>query len=213
MASNKKIHKWNKVRAGDIISFKYISKDGRSRLQTILVLNPRLRLGGSDKLIGLKLENNNKIELKLTSSIVEFLQKLGKFKKVDPLDIKSTLYRLDVDQNFLMSDIKGVKQGAYKKIAANSNINTQYRTYNYQQAKGSSVYLNEVKFFTILEDQGDVGSDVDQDAPSLAESMAEMDKKPGEWWIRSNNLFAAKNKDKRIKAFKKKNEALSWSKK
>ena len=46
MAGNqKKPHRWNQVMPGDIISFKYKSKStGKSLVQSILVLNPKIKL-------------------------------------------------------------------------------------------------------------------------------------------------------------------------
>ena len=38
----KQIYNWSKVKAGDIISFRYKGKKPTATLSTILVLNPRL---------------------------------------------------------------------------------------------------------------------------------------------------------------------------
>ena len=59
----KTAYNWNKVEAGDIISFRYKGKKATSALlTTILVLNPRLRNQTSDgktsnHLVGIKLES------------------------------------------------------------------------------------------------------------------------------------------------------------
>ena len=47
---SKQIYSWGKVKAGDIISFRYRGKSG-NRLTTILVLNPKLFSFFSRKLI------------------------------------------------------------------------------------------------------------------------------------------------------------------
>ena len=43
MANRKQPYSWNRVKPGDIISFRYKSKStGKTRVNSILVLNPRL---------------------------------------------------------------------------------------------------------------------------------------------------------------------------
>ena len=42
MADKKKPTNWRSVKPGNIVSFRYKSKSGKVRVQTILVLNPRL---------------------------------------------------------------------------------------------------------------------------------------------------------------------------
>ena len=71
MANKKQPHNWGKVKPGDIISFRYKPKSGNPpKTQTILVLNPRLNVTLKDgkttkQLIGIKLEESNKIKLRL----------------------------------------------------------------------------------------------------------------------------------------------------
>ena len=62
----KQIYTWGKVRAGDIISFRYKGKKETGTLTTLLVLNPRMPYTRKDKtktfhLIGLKLESRGNI--------------------------------------------------------------------------------------------------------------------------------------------------------
>ena len=57
----KQVYTWGKVKAGDIISFRYKGKQLTPTLTTILVLNPRIPYTRKDKtkvyhLVGLKLE-------------------------------------------------------------------------------------------------------------------------------------------------------------
>ena len=71
MANKKQPYNWEKVQAGDIISFRYKSKNAKSPLmQSILVLNPAIIRTGQKKvttqLIGIKLEESNKMVLELT---------------------------------------------------------------------------------------------------------------------------------------------------
>ena len=65
---SKQIYTWGKVRAGDIISFRYKGKKRTGLLTTILVLNPRFPYTRKDKtktfhLIGLKLERSGVIPI------------------------------------------------------------------------------------------------------------------------------------------------------
>ena len=70
MANKKQPHSWNKIRPGDIISFRYKTKStGKVLVHSLLVLNPRLPVVLKDgtktkHLIGIKLEESNKIELR-----------------------------------------------------------------------------------------------------------------------------------------------------
>ena len=68
MADKRTPHNWENVLPGDIISFKYKSKStGKAKVHSILVLNPSLIVKGqkrvSTQLIGIKLEESNKIQL------------------------------------------------------------------------------------------------------------------------------------------------------
>ena len=151
MANKKQPYSWRRVKPGDVISFKYKSKStGKTRVNSILVLNPKLNVtlkdGTSTKhLIGIKLEESNKISLRLNQKQVMLLEKIGDFKKIDD---KNNLYKLEIDRRFVLNDIKGIKQEAYDKISKSLGIQGQYRTYNYLKAKKSSVYLEPIRVFT-----------------------------------------------------------------
>ena len=150
MANRKQPYNWQMVKPGDIISFRYKSKStGKNRVQSILVLNPRLNVtlkdGSTTKhLIGIKLEESNKISLRLTQKQVMLLEKIGDFKKIDD---KNNLYKLEIKSTFILNDIKGIKQSAYDKISKSLGIQGQYRTYDYSIAKRSSVYLEPIRVF------------------------------------------------------------------
>ena len=151
MANRKQAYSWNRVKPGDVISFRYKSKStGKTLVQSILVLNPRLNVtlknGTTTKhLIGIKLEESNKISLRLNAKQMALLEKIGDFKKIDETN---NLYKLEIDSRFVISDIKGIKQEAYDKISKSLDIKGQYRTYNYMEAKKSSVYLEPIRVFT-----------------------------------------------------------------
>ena len=151
MANKKQPHSWGKVKPGDIISFRYKSKStGKARTNSILVLNPKLNVtlkdGKSTKhLIGIKLEESNKILLRLTKKQINLFEQIG---NLIPLDSKNNLYKLVIKNQFIVNDIKGIKQSTYDKISKSLGIKGQYRTYDYKTAKKSAVYLEPIKVFT-----------------------------------------------------------------
>jgi hypothetical protein len=156
VANKKQPYSWNRVKPGDIISFRYKSKStGKTRVNSILVLNPKLNVtlkdGKSTKhLIGIKLEESNKISLRLNQKQVILLEKIGDFKKIDD---KNNLYKLEIKERFVLNDIKGVKQEAYDLLSKGLSIQGQYRTYDYKTAKKGAVYLEPIRLFTQLDEQ------------------------------------------------------------
>ena len=156
MANKKQPHNWGKVKPGDIISFRYKPKSGNPpKTQTILVLNPRLNVTLKDgkttkQLIGIKLEESNKIKLRLNQKQVNILEQIGNFVNIDE---KNNLFKLIIKPQFLRNDIKGIKQEAYDKISKSFDIQGQYRTYDYSVAKTSSVYLEPIRVFTKVDDE------------------------------------------------------------
>ena len=151
MANRKQPYNWQMVKPGDIISFRYKSKStGRTLVNSVLVLNPRLQVKLKDgtqtkHLIGIKLEESNKISLRLTQRQVILLEQIGNFIKIDD---KNNLYKLEIDRKFLISDIRGIRQEAYDKISKGLDIQGQYRTYDYMTAKKSAVFLEPIRVFT-----------------------------------------------------------------
>tara|TARA_A100001201_G_scaffold59843_1_gene57306 strand:- start:110 stop:583 length:474 start_codon:yes stop_codon:yes gene_type:complete len=156
VANKKQPHNWGKVKPGDIISFRYKPKSGNPpKTQTILVLNPRLNVTLKDgkttkQLIGIKLEESNKISLRVNKKQITLLEQIGKFV---PIDIENNLYRLNIDSTFITNDIKGVKPRAYDLLSKSFDIQGQYRTYDYTIAKKSSVYLEPIRVFTKVDDE------------------------------------------------------------
>ena len=79
MAQKKQPYNWNRVKPGDIISFRYKTEStGRTLTNSILVLNPKLPVQKKDgssvfHLIGIKLEESNKISLRLNQKQLENL--------------------------------------------------------------------------------------------------------------------------------------------
>ena len=156
MANKKQPHNWGKVKPGDIISFRYKPKSGNPpKTQTILVLNPRLNVTLKDgkttkQLIGIKLEESNKVSLRVNKKQITLLEQIGKFV---PIDTENNLYRLNIDSTFITNDIKGVKPRAYDLLSKSFDIQGQYRTYDYTIAKKSSVYLEPIRVFTKVDDE------------------------------------------------------------
>jgi hypothetical protein len=156
VANKKQPHNWGKVKPGDIISFRYKPKSGNPpKTQTILVLNPRLNVTLKDgkttkQLIGIKLEESNKVSLRVNKKQITLLEQIGKFV---PIDTKNNLYRLNIDSTFITNDIKGVKPRAYDLLSKSFDIQGQYRTYDYTIAKKSSVYLEPIRVFTKVDDE------------------------------------------------------------
>ena len=89
MANRKLPYRWESVQPGDIISFKYKTKStGKTRTHTLLVLNPMLLRYGkkttTTQLIGIKLEESNKIQLDITRKQIQIFELIGKFTPLDP---------------------------------------------------------------------------------------------------------------------------------
>ena len=151
MAQRKQPYNWNRVKPGDIISFRYKSNStGRTLVNSILVLNPKLpvqRKDGSSTfhLIGVKLEESNKINLKLDQRQIRTLETIGKFKSIDS---KNKLYELVIKPNFIINDKKGIKKQAYDKISRSLDIAGQYRTYDWRKATRVAVFLEPIRVFT-----------------------------------------------------------------
>ena len=177
MAQKKQPYNWARVKPGNIISFKYKSKStGKNYVQTILVLNPKLQVklkdGSTTKhLIGIKLEQSNKIQLRLTKRQITLLEKIGQFARIDE---KNNLYALEIDKRFILNNIKGVKPEAYNKISKSLGIQGQYRTYDWMRARKSAVFLEPVRVFTKVPD---VLQDDETSVPSQPEKP-EQPKKP-----------------------------------
>ena len=151
MADKKQPYNWNQVRPGDIISFRYKSKStGRTLMQSVLILNPRLNVtlknGTKTRhLIGIKLEESNRIELRFTQKQVSILNKTGDLEVVNA---EQNIYRVKFKDRFLLNEIKGVKPRVYDLISRSGEIQGQYRTYDYLEARKSAVYLEPIRVFT-----------------------------------------------------------------
>lgn len=141
---SKQIYTWSKVRAGDIISFRYKGKNTTGLLQTLLVFNPKLpyvKKDGSKSfhLVGLKLESRGNIPtIRSKPIMVQLLEKVGGIEVVSDDD---EIYRVNIKN----VGARGVKQQVYNKLKTYINQYSVYRTYDYIEAKKSQVFLEPIK--------------------------------------------------------------------
>ena len=154
MAEKRLPYNWESVEAGDIISFKYKSKNvRRTKLQTILVLNPffrrRTKTGRGYVLIGIKLEEANRNQLIVTKKQLNIFEQIGNFI---PVDKANNLYRLNINPQFIVNDMRGVKPRAFDLLSKGLKIAEQYRTYDYYKARRSACYLEPIRLFTKIPD-------------------------------------------------------------
>ena len=141
---SKQIYTWGKVRAGDIISFRYKGKNTSGLLQTLLVFNPKLpfiKKDGSKSfhLVGLKLESRGNIPtIRSKPMVVQLLERVGGIEVVSGDD---EIYRVNI-QNV---GPRGVKQQVYNRLKKYVSQYSVYRTYDYMEAKKSQVFLEPIK--------------------------------------------------------------------
>ena len=139
----KKIYNWAKVKAGDIISFRYKGKKPTGTLTTLLVFNPKIpytRKDGSKTfhLVGLKLEDRGTIPIiKNKPLLVQLLERVGEIKVVSGDD---QIYRIVIEN----LGNRGVRQATYKKLKRFIERYSVYRTYDYMEAKRSQVFLEPI---------------------------------------------------------------------
>ena len=93
-------YSWNKVGAGDIVSFVYESKDGKRLRRTILVIDPKLRNRAKNKssqylVHGIQLEVSNK---STNTEIKKILESAGTPEIVDA-DKKIPIAAIEDDNN------------------------------------------------------------------------------------------------------------------
>ena len=139
------------VMPGDIIWFRYKSKStGRTLTHSLLVLNPRIPVTLKDgtktkHLIGIKLEESNRIELRFNQRQLNILNRTGDLISVNA---KENIYRVKFKDRFIINEIKGVKPMVYDLIKRSDEIQGQCRTYDYLEARKSAVFLEPIRVFT-----------------------------------------------------------------
>ena len=139
----KQIYTWGKVRAGDIISFRYKGNKPTGLLTTILVLNPKMPYTKKDgtktfHLIGLKLEKSGIIPtIKSKSALFKLLSLLG---EVTVIEDDNDIYKVLIEG----VGARGAKPGVYIKMKSHIKRHAIYRTYDYKEAKRSYVFLEPI---------------------------------------------------------------------
>ena len=140
---SKLIYTWGKVTAGDIISFRYKKPGGGANLNTVLVLNPRIpykKKNGESTfhLVGLKLETRGVIPtIRSKPMLVSILEQIGEITVVSG---KDNIFRVEIPN----VTRRGVKKNIYTQIKRNVNRYSVYRTYDYEVAKKSQVFLEPI---------------------------------------------------------------------
>ena len=128
-------YNWNKVNRGDIISFRYRTKEGRILRRTILVLEPKLRNKAKNPtsnylLHGIQLEISNQ---PVISDIKTILESAG---EVGVVDADKKIFNVELDLS---------TKNVYKKVKNLINKNGMFRTYNYDKARKSQVFLEDLR--------------------------------------------------------------------
>ena len=136
---------WNRIQVCDIITFNYKSKStGKTRLQTILVLNPKWYIVVEGQrvfqMIGLKLAEQRVRTIKEASKVVtDIFNKLGTLEAIDE---KKDVYRVRMKKQDMFW--AGAKDVVYRRIRYLLNKEPIYRTYDWEQARKSGVFYESL---------------------------------------------------------------------
>ena len=130
-------YSWARVKRGDIISFRYKNKEGRTLRRTILVLEPKLSntaKNPSSKFLmhGIQLEVSNKT-INAPNVIQNILESAG---VVDVVDEDKEVYRVDLEKS---------TKAIYSNLKSLIKQHGIYRTYSLEKAKKSQVFLDDLK--------------------------------------------------------------------
>ena len=145
----KTVYTWTKVKAGDIISFRYKGKKATGTLTTLLVLNPKIPYDRKDgtktfHLVGLKLEEQGTIPLVRNKPLlVQLLSSIGEIQVVDG---ESGIFRVEMKS----VGPRGVTKRVYKTIKRKLKQFAIYRTYDYKEARKSQVFLEPITLPKLL---------------------------------------------------------------
>ena len=142
--------RWTNIAPGDIISFYYKSKNKPKKFNTILVLNPKLKDkdSGNNHLIGLKISEAAGDSVIPKSDLMDIINVIGNVQTADGSQYKGSkdenLYKIVIKEQFTQPWPKGVKPIIYKKLKNILKKFPIYRTYNFDEAKKSIVYLEPI---------------------------------------------------------------------
>lgn len=147
----KVITQWPKIKAGDIISFKYKNeKTGKNLTHSVLVLakDQKVPTKTGDKrfLIGLKIEESNR-PLVPRDVVEKFLMEIG---EIELVDAKNNIYGLRLETKGKMGDIQ--LKRLYRDLKPLNRNNNLYRTYDYIKARKSPVYKEPIKISNTLKE-------------------------------------------------------------
>ena len=117
---------WSKVSRGDIVSFVYVSNEGRRLRRTILVLEPKLK----GLVHGIQLEVSN---VPTNTEIKKILESAG------------TPEIVDADKKIYKVKLAGNSKRVYTKLKTLIKRHGIYRTYTYDKARKSQVFLEDLK--------------------------------------------------------------------
>ena len=141
-------YNWQRVKAGDIITFSYqSSRSSQKKNNSILVLNPKIPVTRKDgsttfHLTGIKIKENGKIRVRFMSTVVKIFERVG---KIIPVQYDDDVFGLEIEKTFLISEIKGIKENGFNKITTMKLIRNNYRTYDWLKARKSPVFLDWIK--------------------------------------------------------------------
>lgn len=147
----KVITQWPKIKAGDIISFKYKNeKTGKNLTHSVLVLarDQKVPTKTGDKrfLIGLKIEESNR-PLVPRDVVEKFLMEIG---EIELVDAKNNIYGLRLETKGVMGDVQ--LKRLYRDLKPLNRNNNLYRTYDYMKARKSPVYREPIKISNTLKE-------------------------------------------------------------
>tara|TARA_B100000287_G_scaffold9193_1_gene9029 strand:- start:136 stop:669 length:534 start_codon:yes stop_codon:yes gene_type:complete len=145
----KQIYDWGKVDYGDIISFRYPSKEG-SNLNTVLVLQPSFTIPDKSGVVksylaGLKLEERGSIPTVTNKTLLlQVLQQIGDIQLVS---YEKEIYKIEITNPSAI----GAKL-IYEKIKSDIKPLGIYRTYNLNTAKRGQVFLQSISLPTAFKE-------------------------------------------------------------
>lgn len=138
---------WSKVKAGDIISFRYNnSKDNRLVKRTVLVIDPMFKNKAKNKtstyqLHGIQLEVSNRPHSKSIGTIATNRQQLRNLLeeagKIQSVDLDKRIFKVKFDS----PSAKSIYNKLKKSIKANGN----FRTFSQSLLNSRRVYLEDIK--------------------------------------------------------------------
>ena len=134
----KQVYSWGKVRAGDIVSFRYKGKKPSGTLTTLLVFNPKLPYTKKDgtktfHLVGLKLEDRGTIPvIKSKPVLAQFLERVGNVRVVSGED---QIYKVLISG----TGSRGARKSTYTRLKQHIEKHSVYK-----EAKRSRVFLEPI---------------------------------------------------------------------